>query len=121
MNDAIALLAISQLVCIGGLCYLYMQVQTLRRDMPRRRPAPVEAHAPAAPAAARAAQARAANAAYAPRGGRQATARDLLANDAAGVAARLGELGVDVPALARRMGKSEEEVRLLLRRRGIAS
>jgi hypothetical protein len=28
----------------------------------------------------------------------------------------MSELGVDVPALARRMQKSEEEVRLLLRR-----
>jgi hypothetical protein len=29
-------------------------------------------------------------------------------------------MGVDIPALARRMNRSEEEVRLLLRRQGVA-
>ena len=36
--------------------------------------------------------------------------------DSADIAARMSELGMDIPALARRMQKSEEEVRLLLRR-----
>jgi hypothetical protein len=32
----------------------------------------------------------------------------------------MDELGVDIPALARRMHRSEEEIRLLLRRQGAA-
>ena len=37
MNDAIALLAISQLVCLAAMVYLYTQLQALRRDRPARR------------------------------------------------------------------------------------
>lgn len=129
MNDAIALLAISQLVCIGGMSYLYLQLQAMRRDLPRRRPAPRMEEQEAAHAAPSPVRARAAAGAYgAPQAQPQAQPRpsrsgQMFAKDAAGVASRLGELGVgvDVPTLARKMGKSEEEVRLLLRRRGIAS
>lgn len=125
MNDAIALLSISQLICIAGIAYLYMQLQAVRRDLPRRRPAaarPVHAQASPEPAAAGQARSRAAQQAYgAARPAQPGLGPSLLARDAAAIAARMGELGVDVPALARRMGKSEEEVRLLLRRKGIAS
>lgn len=108
MNDALALLAISQLVCIGGLAYLYMQLQAVQRRLPRQRTEPgrVPAMAPA--------RVRAARDAYAPR-----PAGNLP--DAASLATRAAAGAVDVPSLARRLGKSEEEVRLLLRRRGIAS
>ncbi|MBE7520155.1 MAG: hypothetical protein HS107_13035 [Thermoflexaceae bacterium] len=116
MNDALALLAVSQLVCIGGLAYLYMQVQSLRASgRHRRRPGATRVHhieqSPAAPARATENAARQAYAAQAPAGpaGRA---------DAAAIASRMSELGIDIPALARRMRKSEEEVRLLLRRQG---
>lgn len=116
MNDAIALLAISQLVCIGGLAYLYSQLQSLRSRGPssRQRSSPRVRHidqggaAPAAPRATVAA-ARQAYSAQASRGSSGHT-------EAASIAARMSELGIDVPDLARRMRKSEEEVRLLLRR-----
>ncbi|MCL4243289.1 MAG: hypothetical protein KJ048_18210 [Dehalococcoidia bacterium] len=118
MNDAIALLAISQLVCLGAIFYLYTQVQVLKSSSPiRKRPpsarvqrmiAPAELGSPAA--------ARAARAAY----GASRPAPAPSAANAATLAARIGESGVDVAALARRMRKSEEEVRLLLRRQGIA-
>lgn len=117
MNDAIALLAISQLVCLGAIFYLYTQVQVLKNSNPiRKRPpsarvqrmvAPAELGSPAAARAARAAYG-ANRPAPAPRAA------------AATLAARIGESAVDVAALARRMRKSEEEVRLLLRRQGIA-
>lgn len=115
MTDAIALLAISQLVCLGAIFYLYTQVQALKSANPiRKRPpsarvqrmvAPTEMGSPAA--------ARAARAAY----GANPPAH---AANGATLAARLGDSGLDVAALARRMRKSEEEVRLLLRRQGIA-
>lgn len=109
MTDVIALLAISQLVTLGALFYLYLQVQQLRggaRTIRHRTPSAAEtAPAPGIPvrgAATRAARAYAA----APR-----PALDQL---------RAGAR-VDVAELARRMHRSEEEVRLLLRRQGIAS
>ncbi|MCC7365618.1 MAG: hypothetical protein IT303_14730 [Dehalococcoidia bacterium] len=105
MNDAIALLAISQLVCLGALGYLYMELSRMRRARPRRE---VRAERPA-PAAAR----QAAQQAYAAQGG------GPFARDAGNIAQRMNDLGVDVSTLARRMGKSEEEVRLLLRRQGV--
>ena len=37
MNDAIALLAISQLVCLGALFYLYTQLQEMKRSRPARK------------------------------------------------------------------------------------
>jgi hypothetical protein len=48
-------------------------------------------------------------------------ARAALRAEAGNIAQRVSEYGVDVSELARRMRKSEEEVRLLLRRQGIAS
>lgn len=118
MNDAIALLAISQLVCLGAIFYLYTQLQALKgaASIRRRQPsarvqrmvAPTETGSPAA--------ARAARAAY----GANPPSTSPRPADSATLAARIGESGVDVAALARRMRKSEEEVRLLLRRQGIA-
>jgi len=110
MTDVIALLAISQLVTLGALFYLYLQVQQLRAGARaiRHRTPPAAETAPApgipvrGPGAARAARACAAP----PR-----PAIDRL---------RAGG-PVDVAELARRMHRSEEEVRLLLRRQGIAS
>ncbi len=117
MNDAIALLAISQLVCLAGMTYLYSQVQALRNGTSRRRRVPsprVHTIAETVDVAPRQAIQQAARRAYgaqpqAPRG--QTTAAQLLA-------ARVGEIDIDIPALARRMRRSEEEVRLLLRRQG---
>jgi hypothetical protein len=114
MNDAIALLAISQLVCLGAIFYLYTQLNALKRAsiVRRRQPSARIHHMPAATENAPAAFARAAHAAYA--GG--PPARPAAAGSLAG---RFAGTGVDVAALARRMRKSEEEVRLLLRRQGI--
>jgi hypothetical protein len=116
MNDAIALLAISQLVCLGAIFYLYTRVQALQNASPlRKRPAPARMQRMnAAPGVASPGTARAARAAY----GANPPARPPQAS-APGLAARIGDSGVDVAALARRMRKSEEEVRLLLRRQGI--
>lgn len=110
MNDAIALLAVSQLGCLGAIGYLYMELQRLRRagaGRSRRREEPISP---------RAAVQQAARQAYAA-GPRAATA--AFGNDRATLAQRVDELGLDVPALARRMNRSEEEVRLLLRRQGV--
>lgn len=119
MNDAIALLAISQLVCLGAMFYLYTQLQEMRKRRPVRRRGsarvhdlPVTAEVPGRHAAGQAARA-----AYGPRRGITPPAPRMPAT---ALAARLGEAGLDVPALARRMHKSEEEVRLLLRRQGLA-
>ena len=113
ISDALALLAISQLVCIGAIAYLYLQVQALQRSQPRRRVVPGSAPARPAPSAQRTAQA-----AFESHPRRAAAGPPL---EASSLAARLGDRTVDVAALALRMGKSEEEVRLLMRRRGIAS
>jgi hypothetical protein len=115
MTDAVALLAISQLVCLGGLAYLYTQIQKLRQAshrQPRLR-MPLTAPESAAPPA-RHAPARAAHQAYAPAAAPRAT------RPASSIASLLQEAGtgMDVAALARRMNRSEEEVRLLLRRQG---
>ena len=128
MNDAIALLAISQLVCLGAIFYLYTQVQSLRRLAPVRRAQSNRVHPlpDATELAAREVANVAARQAYAARTApdrpspRPAPSRRApAAQDAPSLAARVSELGVDVPALARRMKKSEEEVRILLRRQGI--
>ena len=110
MNDAVALLAVSQLACIGALAYLYMQVQSLRTRDPRarRQPSSRVRHVEQAATNLRA-NGQAARHAYSAQAGGGA---------ALPVAARLSELGIDIPALARRMRKSEEEVRLLLHRQG---
>ena len=113
MNDAVALLAISQLVCLSALVYLYSQLQALRAQRPARRTVSPRVH-PMARSVAVANQrtaAQAARAAYSP----AATGSPKRA-DATTIAARISEIGVDIPALARRMQKSEAEVRLLLRR-----
>ena len=129
MNDAIALLAISQLICLGGIVYLYGQVQSLRRSAPVRRARSnrVQALPEATHIAAREAANVAARHAYGAPAPRSAP-RPALAAKARGfgaatpsLAIRANEAGVDVTAIARRMQKSEEEVRLLLRRQGIAS
>ena len=115
MTDAVALLAISQIVCLGGLAYLYAQVQKLRQGGRQQR-----RHAPAPPPArASRTAARAAGEAYT-RVPPADPAPRHEPRSAAALAAQLTDLGVDVPALARRMNRSEEEVRLLLRRRGVA-
>jgi hypothetical protein len=115
MNDAIALLAISQLVCLAAMVYLYSQVQALRRDRPARRTISPRAQTtlkrPMDMTGTKTAN-RAAHNAYAASRPAPAVARP----ESADIAARMSELGMDIPALARRMQKSEEEVRLLLRR-----
>jgi hypothetical protein len=89
MSDAVVLIALAQVISFGGLLFLYVQVQSVMRStsLPPAGPTPQ----------------------------RQRPARKTL-NDADAILARLGELDVDVPAMARRMHKSEEEIRLLLRR-----
>ena len=113
MNDAIALLAISQLVCLAAMIYLYSQVQLLKAR-PVRRPTSnrVQPMGRTVDVAARKTATQAARQAYGSPMGSVSARRP----DTASIAARMSELGVDVPALARRMQKSEEEVRLLLRR-----
>jgi hypothetical protein len=113
MNDAIALLAISQLVCLASMVYLYSQLQALRAQRPARRTVSPRVHpmARSVTVAAQQTAAQAARQAYTPTA---PAARKRT--DAATLAARISEMGVDVPALARRMQKSEAEVRLLLRR-----
>lgn len=111
MKDAVALLAISQLVCLGAIFYLYTQVHALRSSRRYvRRTQPSARVRPIPGGEAGAATTRAARAAYA--GSATAPVETL--------ATRVGDGGVDVAALALRMRKSEEEVRLLLRRKGIA-
>ena len=120
MNDAIALLAISQLVCLAALIYLYMQVQALRSRNSARRASSGRARPVARgfDMASTHSATQAARNAYGSSGRPQGPARSA---DTAAIAARMSELGVDIPALARRMHKSEEEVRLLLRRGAVTS
>lgn len=116
MNDAIALLAISQLVSLGAIIYLYTQVQALRtRAVARRGPSP---RAQAIDSAVEIGAGRAAAQAYGVHA--NGLRKPVRRAEGADLAARLGEMGMDIPALARRMHKSEEEVRLLLRRQGLA-
>lgn len=109
MTDAVALLALSQLICLGGLGYLYLRLQEFRRLLARTNRAlagPAPAH-PAARAAARA---------YAQT---QPAARSRA--ELAALAAQLRDGKADIAALARRLNRSEEEIRLLLRTRGVTS
>lgn len=107
MTDAIALLALSQLICLGGLGYLYLQLQEVRKALARAsRGAP---RTPAPAQGARAARAYAAQPATRPR------------PELATLAAQLQDGTADVAALARRLNRSEEEIRLLLRSRGVLS
>jgi len=85
MTDAIALLALSQLVCLGALAYLYAETRRLRRAL--RQPAPAPARRQP----------------WTPRS-RQEPVR---------------QVPVDVAALARRLNRSEDEVRYLLQRQGV--
>lgn len=123
MNDAIALLAISQLVCLGAILYLYTQVQALRNGgATRLKRQPARIHQMTAPTELPGAMAtRAARQAYGAASPAPSPARAALRKEAGNIAQRVSEYGVDVTELARRMRKSEEEVRLLLRRQGIAS
>jgi len=124
MNDAIALLAISQMVCLGAMLYLYSQMQSLRKQAPVRRvkSARVAPIPHSVQVAARTTTVRAAQQAYGGTGGAASRRGPVqaFAGDAAAIAARMTDLGMDVPSLARRMQRSEEEVRLLLRRKGLA-
>jgi len=107
-------------VCLGAIFYLYTQVQSLRGSTAktRKRQPSARVHQMVAPTElGTAVAARAARAAY----GAPNPARAALRAEAGTIAQRVGDYGVDVPELARRMRKSEEEVRLLLRRQGIAS
>lgn len=136
MTDTIVLLAISQLVCLSGMAYLYLQFLKMHTRPRRasRRGTRVHGMATArdiefddepqyemrvtpVPVRARAAYAAAATPAPLPR---NASAPAMAAGfDAAAITGRMQELGVDVPTLAKRMKKSEEEVRLMLRRQGV--
>ena len=120
MNDAIALLAISQLVCLGALFYLYTQLQELKKAAPaaRRKPSTRVHRMPGAADISQGQHAagRAAHTAYTGPVAKSQPARAELAS----LVARANG-AIDVAALARRMRKSEEEVRILLRRQGIAS
>ena len=120
MNDAIALLAISQLVCLAALIYLYTQVQSLRTRSAARRASSGRGRpiARSVDMAATQSASRAAQHAYGSSSRAPAPARS---GDNAALAARMSELGVDIPALARRMHKSEEEVRLMLRRGAVTA
>jgi len=124
MNDAIALLAISQMVCLGAMLYLYSQMQSLRKQAPVRRvkSARVASMPHSVQVAARTTTVRAAQQAYggAAGGSSRRGPVQAFAGDAAAIASRMSDLGMDVPSLARRMQRSEEEVRLLLRRKGLA-
>lgn len=118
MNDAIALLAISQLVCLGALFYLYTQLQQVRKGVPgrKRKPSARVHQMGGARTINQYSAGRAAQAAYVPPADETTATR----GDLAALVSRANGV-VDIAALARRMRKSEEEVRLLLRRQGIAS
>jgi len=120
MNDAIALLAISQLVCLGALFYLYAQLQEMKKGRPARKQPSARVHRMGGPATVNQQSAgRAARAAYAqPTEAIVTPPPSRARGELASLVARANG-AVDVTALARRMRKSEEEVRLLLRRQGI--
>ena len=112
MTDALALVAVSQLVCIGAIGYLYMQLQSVKNRAPQRvrRSPRVQSLEHPIQAVTREATGRAVREAYAAATPSRPAPR----------AARPAEGAVDVAELARRMNRSEEEVRLLLRRRGLS-
>ncbi len=120
MNDAVALLAISQLVCLGAIFYLYTQVQQMKKLAPKRREPTTRVHRMPGPAEVGShATARAARAAYAQPVSRSASQSSPARPDIASLVAR-ADGAIDVSMLARRMHKSEDEIRLLLRRQGLA-
>lgn len=125
MNDAIVLLALSQFVCLGGLAYLYLQLQKLRTgDLQNRAPRPQErVHRSARPATPAAPLGRPSAPMARPAAAMTAPPPPPASNapvNAAALAADLAARGLDIGALARRMNRSEEEVRLLLRRQRAA-
>ena len=89
MTDAVVLIALAQVISFAGLLYLYVQVQSVlgRSSLP-----PLD------------------------RSSQHHRSSRGSAKESDAILARLSELDVDVPAMARRMHKSEEEIRLLLRR-----
>ena len=101
MNDAIALLAISQLVCLGALFYLYMQLQEVRRRGPARRQPSARVHRMPGPETVSPPLAgRAARAAYAaPAGGGSHVGNPARSELAALVARSNG--AIDIPAISR--------------------
>lgn len=109
MTDAVALLALSQLVCLGGLGYLYLRVQELKSAVANTNRASRRAAVGAVAARAAERAYRGPNAAPASVPGPQRNATVPLAQPGR----------VDVAALARQLHRSEEEVRLLLRHRGV--
>lgn len=124
--DAISLLAVAQMASFGGLAYLFWQVQSLRArlfadEAPGQVGTPLGRSRPRVPDhRVPVATARAARDAYAlTPGDPPAPASTVARSDAAALLTRLSELDVDVPAMARRLHKSEEEVRLMLRRRAV--
>jgi len=115
MNDAIVLIAMSQIICLGAIAYLYWQLQALRQGSQRvraaaPRPMRVVQDPASASFSAENLEPRSRPEPQFTGGGRSADTLALLS--------RLQESGMDIPALARRMRRSEEEVRLLLRRQG---
>lgn len=121
--DAVTLIAVAQIAAFGALTYLFWQLQALRTHLlggTGEAPAVGKpAHRPSGSPPAPAATIRAARAAYRPGGGPAAAAPDVARREAAALLSRLSELEVDVPAMARRLRKSEEEVRLMLRRQAV--
>jgi hypothetical protein len=106
MTDAVVLIALSQLVCLGAIAYLYARLQAVSRHLPAnrssRRPVP----------------------AAAPFGQRRAPVLAASAGqdqDLAALATRMHSLGIDVPTLARRMRRTEDEVRALLHGSGVSA
>ena len=136
ITDAIVLIAVSQLVCLGAIGYLAMQVHSLHRAASARVPGIEKLSR--SERGGRGGQApmelvrRSAVSAYAnggvpqPARGRQAQASEAMTpakipmhtpiHDAREIVEKMAQLGVDVPTLARRVGRSEEEIRLILRR-----
>ncbi len=134
ITDAIVLIAVSQLVCLGAIGYLAMQVHNLHREASDRLPnglpgreskQPRSGRGPVPPMELVRRSAVSAYTGHTGRGGSQ-TARSnatqppqqapLPAHDVREIVAKMATLGVDVPTLARRVGRSEEEIRLILRR-----
>lgn len=104
MTDVVVLLAISQLICLGGLCYFARQVLALKGELAD---AIAMASLPGDDTFAAAESLE------------PDVPRDHLAGDVALLADRMNELGLDIPALARRMRRSEGEVRMLLQEYGV--
>jgi hypothetical protein len=112
MNDAIALLAMSQIICLGAIAYLYAQVQSLRRRPARQTVPALSGVAAEGPIAST-------NRNQFERPPRRAKPPAAPAFDAASLLDHIRNSDMDVPALARKLRRSEDEVRLLLRRQGI--